>query len=168
MNRPWNPSAVAVLRLAAAFVVTPVVAGVVMFIIDVGLSYSGIHVFNGTPYNPVDAAIGLALGVTIIGFGVTGAAVPAVLWMASRGRLSLRNVLLLGAALGNVPFAAIVVSILVVQVVNGTLSHDVARLWDGLYGTVRAIALGLLIGPASAAVFWVIGVSGTGRAHSRA
>jgi hypothetical protein len=55
--------------MAAAFAVTPVAAGVVMFIIDVGLSYSDIHVFNGTPHDPVDAAIGLALGVTIIGFG---------------------------------------------------------------------------------------------------
>jgi hypothetical protein len=168
MSRPWNVSRLAGIRLVAAFAVVPFVAGIVMFITSVGLWYLGAWVFEGnTPSDlmgAADIAVGLAWGVAIIGFVVTwGGALPAFLSMSARGPMSLRKVLLLGAALGNLPFPVIVVSILVVQLVNGTLSSDVARLWYGLYGTVRAIALGLLIGTSSAAVFWVIGVSGTMR-----
>jgi type III secretory pathway component EscT len=55
----------------------------------------------------------------------------------------------------------IVVAILVMHLVNATLSTEVAGLWYGVNGSVRAIALGLLIGTISAAVFWVVGIRGT-------
>jgi hypothetical protein len=164
MNKPWNASARAVIRLVAALAAMPFAAGAVMFVTYVALWFSGARVFEGPVSDlngTLDAAVGLALGVTIIGFVVTGVATLAVAWMVSRGPMSLSNLLFLGAALGNVPFVLIVVAILLVQLMNGTLSSDVARLWYGLYGAVRAISLGCWIGACSAAVFWVIGVRGT-------
>jgi type III secretory pathway component EscT len=143
-----------------------------MFITYVGLWLAGVHVFEGTPRDlpgARDAAIGLALGVTILSVIVTAlAALPAFLWMAKRSPPSRANVLFLGAALGNLPFATIVVVILIVQTANHTLSPDVARLWFGLYGAMRAIALGLLIGTSSAAVFWATATAGTHRDGSGA
>jgi hypothetical protein len=164
MSKSGNRSAIAGLRLVAALAVVPFAAGTVMFLTYLALWFSGARVFEGPPFDlkgAVHAAAGLALGVTIIGFAVTGVAVLPLVWMGSRGPLSLKNVLFLGAALGNVPFAVIVVAILLVQLRNGSLSSDVPRLWYGLYGAVRAIALGFWIGISSAAVFWVIGVRGT-------
>jgi hypothetical protein len=164
ISKSGNRSAVAGLRLVAALAVVPFAAGTVMFITYLALWFSGARLFEGPLFDlkgAVHAAAGLALGVTIIGFVVTGVAVLPLVWMGSRGPLSLKNVLLLGAALGNVPFAVIVVSILLMRLRNGTLSSDVPRLWYGLYGAVRAIALGFWIGISSAAVFWVIGVRGT-------
>lgn len=169
MNKPSNAVAIAVIRVVASLLLPPIAAGVVMFLTYMGLWYVGIYVFEGPP--PSDGlgarhiAMGLAFYVTLVAVAMTGAAVPAVLWIGSRGRLTLRNLLLLGAVLGNVPFALIVVSILVVQLMKSTLSPDVARLWYGFYGTVRAVALGLLLGISSAAVFWVIGIRG-GEAES--
>jgi hypothetical protein len=133
-----------------------------MFVLYLALWYSGVRVFEGTPIDPVDSAAALATGVGIIAIVVTiFGAVPAMTWLIRRGPLSLQTVLLLGATLGNVPFAMIVVAILVMHLVNGTLSTDVAGLWYGVHGSVRAIALGLLIGTISAAVFWVVGIRGT-------
>jgi hypothetical protein len=134
-----------------------------VFVISLALWHLGDGtLFEGRPFDPVDAAVSLAIGVGIIALVVTlVGAVPAVVWMIGRGPLSLRKLLLLGAALGNAPFAIIVVSIIVAHLVSGTLSGDVGRLWYGLAGTVRAIALGLLCGVGSAAVFWAVAIRGT-------
>ncbi len=105
-----------------------------MFISYLGLWYSGFRVFEGTPYDPLDSAVSIALGVSMIAFFATGAALPALVWMARRGPLSLGRVVALGAVLGNVPFVLIVASIFVVQLFRGTLSSDVARFWYGASG----------------------------------
>jgi hypothetical protein len=63
----------------------------------------------------------------------------------------------MGALAGQLPFAAIVIAIVSVQLASGTLSWSVPQLWYGLFGTIRAVMLGLVIGPASAAVFWAVG-----------
>lgn len=161
MTSATDVSPLTLLRLAAAAIATPIAAGVVMFISYLGLWYSGFRVFEGTPYDPLDSAVSIALGVSMIAFFATGAALRALVWMARRGPLSLGRVVALGAVLGNVPFVLIVASIFVVQLFRGTLSSDVARFWYGASGAVRAIALGLSIGPASAAVFWVVGIWGS-------
>jgi len=100
--------------------------------------------------------------VTLIAFFVTfAAAVPIVTTMAKRGPLSFKQVVLFGAAIGQAPFIAIVAGILIVQTITGHLSSDVAKSWDGIYGTLCAIVLGVAIGGSTAAAFWVIGVWGT-------
>jgi hypothetical protein len=165
MNETRTLSPRAELRLVAAFVITPPAAAVVMFVIYLGLWYGGARtVFEGTPIDPIDSAGALALGVGIIAVVVTiFGAVPSVTWLIRRGPLSLRKLLVLGAALGNAPFAAIVAGILVTHLVKGTPSPYAARLWFGLYGAVRAIALGLVIGMVSATVFWAVAIRSTER-----
>jgi hypothetical protein len=150
-------------RFAAAVIVTPLVAGGCLFATYVLSWWSGVRVFEGPLSDwprAKDAAISLGVGGTILALIVTGAAVPLLVWMRRRGPLSLGRFLSLGVVLGNLPFALIVLSIVAVQLVKGTLSGDVARLWYGFSGTVRALALGLAIGPTSAAVFWAIVVRG--------
>jgi hypothetical protein len=154
-------------RLAAAFAVAPVAAGAMMFITYLGLWYGSFRVFEGTPADPVDSATSIALGVALVAVGVALFAAAPVVWIAQRRRLSPGLVVLLGAALGNAPFAAIVGAILAVQAAHGTLSADVARLWYGWYGTARAILLGAWIGASTAAVFWLIGICGTDPEHLR-
>lgn len=162
MNTARKVTRRALARLLIAFAVAPFAAGAVMFIILLALWYSGVHAFEGPPAEPVDVAVGIAFGVTIIAIYVIGCgAVPAVIWLANRGPLPLRKVLLLGAVLGNVPFALIIAGIILTQFVNGTLSSEVGRLWYGFPGAIRNIALGVVIGMSSAAVFWLIAVRGT-------
>jgi len=150
------------LRFGAGFLMAPLVAGALTFLIFLGQWYYGLNVFPTTPYSdPVDGAAALASGVTVIAFIATfGAAVPVVSVMSRRGSLSLRHVLILGAIIGQAPFALIVAAVVIVQTLTGSLS-EVARLWGGVFGTVRAITLGVLIGVPSAGVFWLIGVRGS-------
>jgi hypothetical protein len=128
------------------------------------LWYGGFNVFNATPpdsSSAIHVAVGISVYVTILGGVSTGAAVLALVWMATRGPLSFRRVLALGVVLGNLPFAAIVASIVVVQVSQGNLSPDIARYWDGVRGTIRDLAIGSFIGSICAAVFWIMGIYGT-------
>jgi hypothetical protein len=151
------------LRLGTGFLVTPLVAGVIAFLTFWGQSFVRINLFPGTPYSdPVDAAAGFAAGVTVIAFIATFAAVvPLVVSMMRSGPLVFTRVLFVGAIVGQAPFVLIVGGILVVQTVNGTLSAAVGRLWYGVFGTVRAIALGSFIGIPTAVVFWLIAIRGT-------
>jgi hypothetical protein len=136
-----------------------------MFLIFLGLWWIDAPVFDAPRLalsGTIHAGIGLGMGIALLSLLVMGAAaLPLLIWVGGRGPLSFRKVLFLGAVAGNVPFPVIVIAVLLVQLTKGTLSWDVSRLWDGLFGTVRAVALGLVIGPASAAVFWVVGVWGT-------
>jgi hypothetical protein len=106
--------------------------------------------------------VAMALVGAIVGFVVTiFAAVPAVAWLLRRGPLSLGRLLLLGAALGNAPFAIILVGIFAVQLARGTLSWDVGHLWYGWHGAFRNMIVALVCGAGSAAVFWFVAVRGT-------
>jgi hypothetical protein len=146
-------------RLLLAFAVAPFVAGGVMFALSFVIFSNGLNVFAGSSNDPFDAAMSLGAGVATLSLCVTVlAALPGAIWMARHDMLSFRNVLLLGAALGNLPFVVIVAAIVVTEFAKGTLSSDVPRLWEGTFGTVRAIALGLLVGTPTAAVFWLIGL----------
>ena len=156
-------SARSILRLIAACMLAPLVAGAVMFLTFIAQWYGRLQVFPSSPYSdPVDAARSVAAGVAVIAYMATAAiAVPLLGWRATRGPLSLMHVLSTGMIAGQVPFMLIVAGILVVQTANGALSWDVARLWYGWYGTLRAIVLGLLIGPSAAMAFWLIGIRST-------
>lgn len=150
------------------FLLVPPVAGFLAFLGFPVLIHSGYGVLPpGNLADPAGAARGFGLGVGILAVGVTAfGVVPTVLWLRKRGPLSLRRVVVAGAALGNAPFALIVLIIVVVQLVNGTITPDVARLWYGLAGAVRSVLIGTFVGTASAAVFWAIAVRGTQAAES--
>jgi len=50
--------------------------------------------------------------------------------------------------------------IVIAHPIRETLSGDIGRFWYGLPGALARIAIGLVSGTASAAVFWLIGVRG--------
>ena len=153
-------SARAVLRLLAGFAVAPPTAVFLALVTYDALWYSGMF-SGGAPIDSIDAAGSLGMGVGILAVMMTICAVPSVAWLDGRGPLSLRKVLLLGAALGNAPFAIIVLGVVVAHPMSETLSGDIGRFWYGFPGAVQRVAMGLTCGIGSAAAFWVVGVRGT-------
>lgn len=161
------------IRMCLAFLLAPAIAGILTFLIVIGQSYGRLNVFPTDPDLVVDGAIALAAGVTLVAFfAMFGAAVPIVAAIAKRGPLSLKQVVLVGVAIGQASVMAIAAGILILQTITGHLSSDVAKLWYGLYGAVRASVLGMAIGGATAAACWVMGIWRTewdaGRAVERA
>ena len=63
---------------------------------------------NGSPIHSLDAAESLGLGIAILAVVMLGAVMPGIAWLNRTGRLSIRPLIVLGAALGNVLFAVIV------------------------------------------------------------
>jgi hypothetical protein len=142
------------LRLVLAFFLLPPTAAVLMFVTSVALWGMGLWIFNGPP--SIDGAIGMAFGVGILATATTAiVAVPAVAWQIHRRSLSFRALIVWGCVVGNVPFAIIVLGILATQAVNGTLA-GIGRLWDGWYGFVRSVGLGLWFGVVLTAVLWMV------------
>jgi len=145
------------LRLVAGFFVVPPSIAALTFlgylaIWDIG----GPGALGSVPFDPVDSALSLATGVGVIAVVVTVfGAVPIVAWLNRRRALTLRTLLLVGAILGNLPFILIVLAVLAT---NGRLSSDVARVWDGSAGAMRATALGFGYGVVSASLFWLVAV----------
>jgi hypothetical protein len=116
---------------------------------------------GGAPIDSIDAAASFGMGVGILAVLMTIFAMPVVAWLSGRGPLSLRKVLLLGAALGNVPLAFIIVAVVVTHPIGETLSGDVSRFWYGYPGLLQRVAIGLACRIGSAAAFWVVAVHGT-------
>ena len=117
---------------------------------------------HGAPIHSLDDAVSLGAGVGILATVMTCVGViPGVVWLKTQGTLSLTRLLMLGAVLGNVPFAVILIGIVVVHMASGTLSTDIGQYWDGWSGAGVRTALGLICGIGSAAVFWVVAVRGT-------
>jgi hypothetical protein len=115
---------------------------------------------HGIAPHSLDAAAPLFLGLFILAVVVTGiAAVPGVIWLNQRRWLSLASLLVLGAVVGHLPFALIVVGILVANL--GALSRDAAANWYGLSGALVRIAMGTVAGAGGAATFWLMSACGT-------
>src|SRR5262245_2856426 len=97
-------SPLAAIRLIVASAVAPIAAGIVMFAVYMGFWYNGWYIWEGGPPADVnraaDVAIGQALGVAMIAVPMTGAAILAIWWLASRGPLSFSKVLIVGAVIG--------------------------------------------------------------------
>jgi hypothetical protein len=145
------------LRLFAGLAVQPCVAGTLAFISFPLVDYTGRPLYGGFPADPVDAAISFSFGVTIVAFVViVCGALPTVLFLLKRGSLTLKQVLVGGAALGNAPFILTVAVIVASQLVRGTLSPDIGHFWYGVRGATRAVGISSYIGLGSAAVFWVV------------
>ena len=150
-------------RLLAGFAAVPPTAGLVAFAAYLALFYAGSGPAAGvTPAAPHATAASLALGVALVALLVTVfGAVPGVSWLTRRGPLSLRSLLVLGAGLGDLPFAIIVLSALVARLAGGASSADITGLWQGARGATLRLAIGAAVGAASAAMFWLVAVRGT-------
>jgi hypothetical protein len=137
--------------------IQPFVAAGLAFVSFPLVDYTGRPLYGGFPVDPVASAISFSFGVGLVALVVTVCGVlPTVLYLLKRGPLSLKKVLVGGAALGNAPFILLVAAILVSHFARGTMSPDVGRLWYGFRGAVRATAISSYLGVGSAAVFWLV------------
>jgi hypothetical protein len=156
------------IRLFAGLAVQPFVGAALAFLSFPLVDYSGRALYGGFPADTVDAAISFAFGVSIVALFVTVCgALPIVLYLLKRGPLTLKEVLVGGAALGNAPFILVVAGIVASQVARGTMSSEVGHLWYGLPGAIRSTAISSFIGLGSAAVFWVVAGRRILHAHGR-
>jgi hypothetical protein len=144
------------LRMLVGFALIPPMA-VLITLVTYELMFQARLLPRGAPIDSLDAAESLGTGVAILAVLVTlFGAVPTVISLKSRGLFSLGRLLILGAGLGNLPFALIVVGVVAVHAVSGTLSADIGRYWSGFSGAAIRVALGLVGGTGSAAAFWFI------------
>jgi len=119
---------------------------------------------QGAPIHSVDAAQAIFAGVMIIAVPMTLiGTVPGVLWLNRKGWLTFGRLFALGAVLGNLPFALIVMGIVFVQLVSGTPVPEIGRYWYGVSGFLVRAAMGVVVGGGSAAAFWLVAVCGTAR-----
>ena len=113
----------------------------------------------------IQGARSVGAGVAFLGVAMNEIAVGLILLIGVWRPLTLRIVLGLGAILGNLPFAFVVVIVVFVQLSRGNISTEIGQGWYGLPGAVRDIAMGTVTGVISSAVFWVIGIWRTGLEH---
>lgn len=149
------------LRMLAAFALVPPTA----VLITVGtyelMWHAGVLPFGG-PIDSLDSAGSLGAGVAILAVLMTVfGAIPGVIWLNARRSLSLGRLLILGAGVGSVPFALIVLGLVTVHAMNGSLSADMGRYWHGLSGAAVRVTMGLISGMGSAAAFWFVGIRST-------
>jgi hypothetical protein len=148
------------LRMVVGFALVPVTAALIAVPLYAVMFGTGLFA-PGAPINTGDAAIGLGSGVAFLAVLMTAfCAIPAVNWLSDRRLLSLPRVILLGAAIGNVPFAVIVTGVVAVHLARGTFSTDVGQLWYGTVGALARVAMGLIVGVSSAGVFWFVAIEG--------
>ena len=93
-------------RLLGCVLLPPSAATVGVLTYD-GLWHLGL-LPKGSPIHFLDAAESLGLGIAILAVVMLGAVMPGIAWLNRTGRLSIRPLIVLGAALGNVLFAVIV------------------------------------------------------------
>jgi hypothetical protein len=147
--------------MLAGFALVPPTA-VLITLGTYALMWQGGLLPHGASIGWLDSAGSLVTGVAILAvLMIVFAAIPAVIWLNGRRSLSFGRLLVLGAGLGSVPFALIVVGVVAVHAVSGTLSGDIGRYWYGFSGAAVRVAMGLMTGMGSAAVFWFVGIRDT-------
>ena len=135
------------MRLLVAFAVQPFVAAAMGFVTYPLLDYTNRLLDRGVAREPMQAALSIALGAALAAFFVTlCAAVPAAAWFLKRGPLTLRQTLLSGILLGNLPLTLIAL----LAGISGSMNSFT------LLDAVRALCFGSLFGLAGAAAFWAI------------
>jgi hypothetical protein len=149
-------------RLLAAFAVLPFVNGLLGFVGFPVVWYIGGH--TGRPHDPDQVARTFGILSGILGLIVTAAgAVPVVLWLMKRGPVSLGQLMTVGLVLGNAPFVLYVVGLVlpltITHVIAGTMSQHLMPISDLVAGTLRALAIGSVMGTVSAIVFWMVGIA---------
>ncbi|HUQ70383.1 MAG TPA: hypothetical protein VM165_12710, partial [Planctomycetaceae bacterium] len=141
--------------MLVGYVLLQPMCGALMSVTVVAQCALGIWFFAGSP--SYDAAGPLSLAVTIFAAPIATifGAVPGVAWLIRRGRLTLRNLLILGAAVGNIPIATLMVLVLLEQLRNGTLRSG------GPLQLLGAPLMGAWFGVWSALFFWFVSIRGT-------
>lgn len=146
--------------MLCGFVLVPPAIGMLTFVGFRLLHGLQVLPYGGALVDPAGAAASIGLAVGILAFLVTVAwALPGVLWLAARGPVRLRQLLALGAALGNAPLLLIIVGATLVNLAAGTFERG-----RGLYdvdGNVVRVIIGVVCGMAGAATFWLMAVRGT-------
>jgi hypothetical protein len=161
MAEPNPDTRLSGLRILAGLIIVPPTAVLIALATYDRLWHAGL-LPQGAPIHSLDSAGSFGAGVGILATVMTCVGVlPGVVWLKTRRTLSLSRLLMLGAVLGNVPFAVIMIGIVAVHVASGTLSADIGQYWEGWSGAGVRTAMGLICGIGSAAVFWVVAVRGT-------
>jgi hypothetical protein len=116
--------------------------------------------------DPAQAARAFAIISGFFALIVTfGGAVPAVIWLMKRGPISLWHLIAVGLVLGNAPFLFYVIGLVlpatVAHLAVGTMGQHLMPLSGLIAGTLRALAIGSVMGTVSAIVLWFIGIRGT-------
>ena len=158
MSVPMAASPRAEMRMLVGYVLLAPFSGLVVYLtIAVPLS-AGVWFLNGQPSDfaavqmAVAAAIFAAPIATIVG------AVPGVAWLIRSGRLTLRNLLVMGAALGNVPMLILAaLAQLAILLGNGPSNPPPITLLKIL----SALSLGAWFGVCGALFFWFVSIRGT-------
>jgi hypothetical protein len=149
------------LRMLVGLAIVPPTAVLIGLVAYDALFFSGLFP-GGAPIDSLDSAASLGMGIGILALVMTVfGALPAVAWLSRRQAPSLRNLLLIGGALGNLPFLLSVGGIVATHLMRGTLSSDIGRYWNGLSGAAVRTVMGLVCGMGAAAVFWGVVVRGT-------
>jgi hypothetical protein len=144
------------MRVLVGFAAQPFVAAMAAFAIAPIVEYTGRWFYSGWSVDPAGVAVSLAAGAGLAAvFVIPLAALPAFAWLLTCGKLTQGRVLVSGALLGNVPYAAILALVAVQALVRGD-TLDLSRFTYGWLGLIRAIALGAIVGTVSASVFWLI------------
>jgi len=164
------------LRMVAAYALTPFVAFAFAYIAEMTLwarvttlasgrtvLANGATVITATGGSaPSHVALSLALTAGVMAVFVTVFGVlPLVAWLMGRGRLSLRTLVFLGAALGNAPFAVLCLLIFVSHLARGTMPANPGDFWHGPGPAFHMITEGIFVGMGCAAVFWAVAIRGT-------
>jgi hypothetical protein len=159
--REKAPILVVMGRFLLALVASTTTAGLVSFAMMWFLLRNWDH------NDPIRAARTVGAGVAILGVVIGGLAVGLILLIGVWRPLTLRVVVGLGAILGNLPFAFLVMIVVSVQLGRGHFSTEIAKGWLGLPGAVQDIVMGTVTGVISSAIFWMVGIWRTGLEHGR-
>ncbi len=161
MTAPDRTPAYDPFRLWAAFAVLPFITAVLAF-----FAFPLVWALGGHAGRPLDSnqvagmfafVAGLfALVVTLV------AAAPLALWRLKRGPIPLWQSMVDGLLLGNAPFVLYVVALLlpftVVHMMMGTMSGRWLPFSELVFGTLRAVTIGSVLGTTSGAIFWFLGI----------
>ena len=152
-------------RLWAAFAIIPFVDAAAAYLYFPLMWATSGHA--GHLINPEGAAVGFAVLSGVLGVLVTAVgAVPIVFSLAKRGPISLPTACFAGLLLGNAPFGAYVLALILpatmAHLSAGTMSEHLLPLSELAAGTSRILLLGSGMGALSGAVFWFLGLYESG------
>lgn len=144
-------------RVLLAFAVLPLAMALAGY-----LAFPLVWALAGHRGRPMDSAPAqFAALAAVLCLLVSLIAAPLVLRLARQGRASCSRLLLIGAALGNLPFALYVGLILpatIAHLLAGTLRERLVPIAGLLPGVANAVIIGTSFGMLAAAIVWAIAV----------
>jgi len=155
-----------------AFASVPFVDAVIAYLCFPLVWAMGGH--SGRLLDPEGVALSFAIISGVLGLLVTAAgAVPLIIWLSKSRRISLPASLTAGVLLGNAPFAAYLLLLILPATLShlsaGTMAAHLSPLPDLVAGTLRMLLIGSAMGALSGAAFWFLGIyapGATGRGGS--